>query len=73
MLQAIMRKVQTPRELQTTSRTINRLGERLNAINVTNDSTRTKRPRQTTHGRDRPSTRPTYASGRDSKVYTSYS
>ena len=52
MQQAVMRKVQISRQLRTTSRTIRRLGEKFNANDVTNDSTRTKRPRVTTHGRD---------------------
>ena len=47
-----MHKVQTLRQLRTISRTIRQLGERLNANNVTNDSTRTERLCVTTHGRD---------------------
>ena len=53
MLQAGMRKVQISRQLGTSSRTIRRLSERFNANDVTHDSTRTERPRVTTHGQDR--------------------
>ena len=53
MLQAVMRKIQISRQLRTTSRTIRRLGERFNANDITNDSTRPERPRVTTQGRDR--------------------
>ena len=52
-LQAAMRKVQISRQLRTTCRAIRRLGERFNANEVTNDSTRIERPRVTTHSRDR--------------------
>ena len=48
-----MRQVLISRQLRTTSRTIRRLGERFNGNDVTNDSTRTERPRVTKHGRDR--------------------
>ena len=69
-----MRKVQITTQLRTTSGTIRRLGERFNASDVTNDSTRTERPRVTTQDRDRHFvTSHTYASGRDSKEYTWFS
>ena len=49
------------------------LGERFNANDVTNDSTRTKRPHVTTHGQDWHSVMSHLQdSGRDSKKYTWY-
>ena len=53
MLQAVMRKVKIFRQVRITARTIRRPSEKVNANDVTNDSTRTKRPRVATHGRDR--------------------
>ena len=53
MLQAVMPNIQISGRLRTASRTIRQLGERVNANDVTNDSTRTERLRVTTHGRDR--------------------
>ena len=52
MRQAVMHKIPISRQLRTTSRTIRQPGERSNANDVTNDSTRTKRSRVTNHGRD---------------------
>ena len=52
MLQAVRREVRISRQLRMTSRT-ERLGERFNVSDATNDSTRTERPRVTTHGPDR--------------------
>ena len=49
MLLAVMRQFQISRHLRKTSRTIGRLGEMFNANDVTNDSTKTERPRVTTH------------------------
>ena len=46
-----MRKIPIFRQLRT--RTIRRLRESFNANDVTNDSTRSERPRLTTHGKDR--------------------
>ena len=50
MLQAVMRKIQISRQLETASRTIRRLGERV-FMPVT--SQMIEHPRVTTHGRGR--------------------
>ena len=53
MMQAVIRKVPTSRQLGTTFRTRRRLGKRFNASDVIKDSTRTEHPHVTYHSRDR--------------------